>query len=117
MADKQQGQQADPQEQRMYEMASKQAAKALMTEQGARMVYREARANGPDAAIASAVQRTMAGIAQAAKSKGVQIPPAALQAAMQAVAQVLVALMVQAGLAKDAEQLMAAVMKRMKVPA
>lgn len=117
MADKQQGQQADPQEQRMFETASKQAAKALMTEQGARAIYRDAKVNGPDSAIASAVQRTISGIAQAAKSKGVQIPPAALQAAMQAVAQVLVALMVQSGLAKDAEQLMAAVMKRMQVPA
>ena len=113
MADKQPGAQAAPQEQRMFEMASKQAAKALTSEQGARAIYQSAKANGPDAAIANAVKQTLQGIAKAAQSKGVAIPPEALQAAAQAVAQVLVALMVQAGLAKDADQLMAAVMAKM----
>jgi len=107
------GQQADSQSQLMFDMASKQAAKALTSEQGARMVYQEAKAKGPDVAIANAVKQTVQQIAQAAKAKGVEIPPAALRAAMQAVAQVLVALMVQAGMAENPEQLMAAVMQKM----
>ena len=116
MADKQQsGKPADPKTQRLFEVASQQAAKALTSEKGARMVYREAKTSGPDVAIANAVKQTMQQIAQAAKAKGVEIPPAALQAAAQAVAQVLVALMVQAGMAKDADQLMAAVMQKMGV--
>lgn len=113
MADKQKGQKADPQEQRMFEMASKQAAKALTSENGARMVYQESKAKGPDVAIASAVMKTIQQIAQAAQAKGVAIPPAVLQAAAQAVAQVLVALMSEAGLAKDPDALMAAVMAKM----
>ena len=112
MADAQ-GKQADPQSQQMFEVASRQAAKALTSPQGAKMVYQEAKSKGPDAAIANAVKMTMQQIAQAAKGKGVTIPPAALQAAGQAVAQVLVALMVQAGMAQNPEQLMAAVMQKM----
>ena len=113
MADTQ-GKQADPKAQRMFEVASKQAAKVLTSEKGARMIYREAKAKGPDVAIASAVKQAMQGIAQAAAGKGVQIPPEALQAAAQAVAQVLVALMVQAGMADDPDQLMAAVMQQLQ---
>lgn len=113
MAD-QQGQQADPKTQRMFEMASKQAAKVLTSEQGARAIYREAKSSGPDVAIANAVQQTMQSIAQAAKAKGVEVPPDALMAASQAVAQVLVALMVQAGMADNPDQLMNAVMQRLQ---
>lgn len=113
MADKQTGKPADKRAQSMFDLASRQAAKVLTSEQGARAIYQSAKVNGPDAAIAEAVKKAMQGVAQAAKAKGVEIPPEALQAAMQAVAQVLVALMVQAGLAQDADQLMAAVMQKM----
>ncbi len=113
MADQQKGQKADAQEQRMFEMASKQAAKALTSEQGARAVYKNAKAKGPDAAIAEAVMQTISQIAKAAQAKGVTIPPEVLQAAAQAVAQVLVALMVEAKLAGNPDELMAAVMAKM----
>ena len=108
------GRKADPKTQRMFEMASRQAAKVLTSEQGARAIYREAKTSGPDVAIANAVKQAMQTVAQAAKSKGVIVPPAALTAAMQAVAQVLVALMVQAGMADNPDQLMKAVMQRLQ---
>lgn len=108
------GQQANPREQRMFETATQQAAKVLTSEQGARAIYREAKTSGADVAIANAVKQAIQAIAQAAGGKGVQIPPDVLLAAMQAVAQVLVALMVQAKMAPNPDELMAAVMQRLQ---
>ena len=98
--------QQDPRRQAMYEQAGKQALKALSSPEGAEMVANDAVANGPAQAIVNALQGVEQLIVQAAGGAGVDIPPEVLEATRMSMATLMVALMVESGLAEDPEALM-----------
>lgn len=96
---------ADPRKQALFEQASKQAAKMLTSEKAATAIARDAKARGPAAAIVEALKQAVQVMTAAAGKSGIQIPPDVAMAAALAVAQVLVTLMVKAGLADDPKAL------------
>ena len=91
----------------MYEQAGKQALKALSSPEGSDMIARDAVANGPAKAIVNALQGVEQVIVQAASGSGVDIPPEVLEATRMSMATLLVAMMVESGLAEDPDALMA----------
>lgn len=101
--------QADPRAQAAFDTASKQAMTMLTDENAAKMIAGDAKTRGPDVAVISAVKLAMQGVQTAAKSAGVALPEGVIEAAEKSVAQVIVAMMVQSGLAKDPKALMASV--------
>lgn len=104
---------ADPQRQKAFEAASKQALGALTSDGAARSIAQDARTRGADAAIADAVRDTVESVARAAQDSGVKLPPDVLEASMRAVAKVLVGMMAGAGLKRDPDEVMAGVEKRL----
>lgn len=96
---------ADPRKQAIFEQATKQAAKMLTSEKAATAIARDAKARGPAAAIVEALKQAVQVMTAAAGKSGIQIPPDVAMAAALAVAQVLVTLMVKAGLAEDPKAL------------
>lgn len=106
---------ADPQRQKAFEAASKQALGALTSDGAARSIAQDARTRGADAAIADAVRETVQNIARAAQDSGVKLPPDVLEASMRAVAKVLVGMMAGAGLKRDPDEVMAGVEKRLGI--
>ena len=90
----------------MFEQAGKQALKVLMSPQGSKAIALQAKQDGPAKAIADALNGVAAAIAEAAKGAGVPLPPEVIQATQTSIAQVLVAMMVEAGLADDPDALM-----------
>ena len=96
----------DPRSQAMYEQAGKQALSALSSPEGAGAIANDAVVNGPAKAIVGALQTVEQTIVQAASGAGVDIPPEVLQATRESMATVLVAMMVESGLAEDPDALM-----------
>jgi hypothetical protein len=96
----------DPRKQAMYEQAGKQALKALSSPEGADMVANDAIVNGSAQAIVNALQGVEQVIVQAAGGAGVDIPPDVLEATRMSMATLLVAMMVESGLAEDPDALM-----------
>ena len=96
----------DPRKQAMYEQAGKQALKALSSPEGSDMIAKDAVANGPAKAIVNALQGVEQVIVHAASGAGVDIPPEVLEATRKSMATLLVAMMVESGLAEDPDALM-----------
>lgn len=101
--------QPNQQGQAMYERAGRQAMQALTSDEGAEMIAQDAKARGPAQAIVSALQQVEAAIVKSAESAGVQLPPDVLEATRDTMAKVLIAVMVDSGLAEDPDALMAEV--------
>jgi len=101
--------QPNQQGQAMYERAGRQAMQALTSDEGAEMIAQDAKARGPAQAIVSALQQVEAAIVKSAEGAGVQLPPDVLEATRDTMAKVLIAVMVESGLAEDPDALMAEV--------
>lgn len=97
---------ADPRTQGAFDMAAKQALGTLTSDKAAAMIAQDAKARGPDVAILDALKLVTQQVQQAASGAGVELPPEVLEAVQQAIAQVLVSMMVASGLAKDGDALM-----------
>lgn len=105
---------ADPKTQGMFDGAVRQGLQAVSSPEMSGRVIQDAQSRGPAAAISEAVMQAMVGIRQAAQSSGVTLPPEVLQAAAVAIAQVMVAMMVDAGLVEDPDAVQREVMTAFK---
>lgn len=85
--------------------ATQQAAKMLTSETASVAIARDAKARGPAVAIVDALKQAVQVITAAAGKAGIQITPDVAMAAALSIAQVLVSLMVKAGLAEDPKAL------------
>lgn len=96
---------ADPRQQKMFDTIVKQALQALTTPAGARTLFTAAQQSGNAAqAIAALAQKALEGVQQAAGAAGVQLDPAATQAAAQPVISVLAKLCQEGGLTDNADR-------------
>lgn len=96
---------ADPRQQKMFDTIVKQALQALTTPSGARTLFLAAQQSGDAAqAIAQLAQKALEGVQQAAGAAGVELDPAAVQAATQPVVAVMAKLCQEGGLTPDAGQ-------------
>lgn len=105
---------ADPKVQGMFDKVVRQGLQAVTSPKVSERVKQDAQARGPEAAIVESVTQALMGIKQAAERSGLQLPPEVLQAAAVAIAQVMIAMMVDSGMAKDPGALMQAVVKQFK---
>lgn len=99
----------DPRAQAMFDKMGEQAMQALSSPHGAEAIARDAKTNGPAQAIVKAVHAVVDGISKAAAQAGVELPAEVVNEAISTLAKVLVAMMVQSGLADDAQKLMSEV--------
>jgi len=99
-------QQPDPRVAAMMDKAARQAVKTLTSETAAIAVARDAKTRGPAAAIASALTQVVDGINKAAEGSGVMLPLEVVNGVKEAMAQLLVSMMVGSGLAPDPDALM-----------
>lgn len=104
----------DPKTQGMFDRVVRQGMQAVTDEGVSQRVAQDAQTRGPDAAIVEAITQALQGVKQAAEGGGVQVPPDVLQAAAVAMAQVLVSMMVDAGMAQDPDALLQAVVTQLK---
>ncbi len=100
---------ADPRKQKLLDTAARQAARSVTSPKAAEAIARDAKVRGPAPAIADALGGVVEAIGKAAAGSGVQIPDDVAQATVMSVAQLLVGMMVDAGMAEDPEALMAEV--------
>lgn len=105
---------ADPKTQGMFDKVVRQGLQAVTSPEVSNRVAQDAQTRGPEAAIAEAVMQALQGIKQAAQRSGVEIPPEAMQASAVAIAQVMIAMMVDAGMAGDPDALLKAVVQQLK---
>ncbi len=104
----------DPKTQGMFDRVVRQGMQAVTDEGVAERVAQDAQTRGPEAAIAEAVTQALSGVKQAAQGSGIQIPPEVMQSAAVAMAQVLVAMMVDSGMAEEPDELLKAVVMQLK---
>lgn len=96
---------ADPRQQKMFDTIVKQALQALTSPSGARTLFMAAQQSGNAAqAIAQLAQKALEGVQQAAGAAGIELDPAAVQAATQPVIGVMAKLCQEGGLTPDAGQ-------------
>lgn len=105
---------ADPKTQGMFDNVVRQGLQAVSTPEVSNRVAQDAQARGPDGAIVEAVIQALQGIKQAAQRSGVNIPPEVMQAAAVAISQVMISMMVDAGMVEDPDATMKAVMMALK---
>lgn len=111
---KKQAQGADPKTQGLFDRTVKQGMQAVTSPQMSQRIAQDAQARGPAAAIAEAVVQALSGVKRAAEQSGVPIGPEIMQAAAVAIAQVLIAMMVDTGMAKDPDALLREVVTMLK---
>lgn len=97
--------QPDPRKQAVLEQAAKQGAKMLTSDKASLAIAKDAKVRGPAVAIVDALKQAMQVMTAAAGKAGVQIPPDVAMATALSLAQLLVSMMVAAGLAKDPQAL------------
>jgi hypothetical protein len=90
----------------LMDKAARQAVKVLTSEEAAISVARDAKTRGPAPAIADALNQVVEGITAAADGAGVMLPLEVVDGVKEAMAQLLVAMMVGSGLAQDPDALM-----------
>lgn len=105
---------ADPKAQGMFDGAVRQGLQAVTSPEVHQRVAQDAQTRGPAAAIAEAVVQALTGVKSAAQQSGVQIPPEMMQAVAVAISQVMIAMMVDAGLVDDPQKTQAEVMAMFK---
>jgi hypothetical protein len=105
---------ADPKTQGMFDNVVRQGLQAVTSPEVSGRVAQDAQARGPDAAVAEAIMQALQGIKQAAQRSGVDIPPEAMQAAAVAIAQVMIAMMVDSGMAQNPDALLKSVVQQLK---
>lgn len=105
---------ADPKTQGMFDQTVRQGLQAVTDEAASKRVAQDAQARGPEAAIVEAVVQALQGVKQSAERSGIQLPPDVLQAAAVAIAQVMVSMMIEAGMAENPDELLRAVVTQLK---
>ena len=111
---KKQAQGADPKTQGLFDRTVKQGLQAITSPQMSQRVAQDAQARGPGQAIAEAVTQALAGVKRAAEQSGVPIGPEIMQSAAVAIAQVMIAMMVDSGMTKDPDALLREVVTILK---
>lgn len=103
----QQGKQGvDPRSVAMFDKIGKMALKVLASEKGVDVIARDAQQNGPARAIASAVTSAVDAIVESARGARIEIPPEVIGEIKATIAKLLLAVMVQSGLAGDPRKVM-----------
>ncbi len=95
----------DPAARQAFEVMVKQVLSAVADDATATALARDAKARGPDVAIASLLTQSSSHVQQAMRASGVQLPPQLLVTALTGVAMVLAAMLVQAGIGTDPQQI------------
>lgn len=105
---------ADPKTQGMFDTVVRQALAGLTDDDASGAMIGMAQSAGPEQAIAEAVAEALMGVKEAAAGGGVEIPPEVMQSAAVALAQVMIALMVEAGVIDDPDAAQRAVVERFR---
>ena len=103
----------DERSQAIFDKLGRMALKELSSPEAASVIGNSAKTLGAAPAIAQALKAVMGGIVDAAAKSKVQVPPDAIEQAEIAIAGVLAAMLTEAGLADDPEQVMAEVAQLM----
>ena len=103
----------DERSQAIFDKLGRMALKELSSPEAASVIGNSAKTLGAAPAIAQALKAVMGGIVDAAAKSKVQVPPDAIEQAEIAIAGVLAAMLTEAGLAGDPEQVMAEVAQLM----
>lgn len=103
----------DERSQAIFDKLGRMALKELSSPEAASVIGNSAKTLGAAPAIAQALKAVMGGIVDAAAKSKVQVPPDAIEQAEIAIAGVLAAMLSEAGLAGDPEQVMAEVAQLM----
>ena len=103
----------DERSQAIFDKLGRMALKELSSPEAASVIGNSAKTLGAAPAIAQALKAVMGGIVDAAAKSKVQVPPDAIEQAEIAIAGVLAAMLSEAGLADDPEQVMAEVAQLM----
>lgn len=104
---------ATPQEEKMFATVVKMALKSLTSPKAADYLFQAAQSQGPEKALAAAVNDVVQGVLQAAQAGGQKLPPPVQMAAAQIVAQALAKLMADGGLVDDPQALAEAALAQM----
>lgn len=105
---------ADPKAQGMFDGAVRQGLQAVTSPEVHQRVAQDAQTRGPAFAIAEAVSQALAGVDDAAKQSGIQVPREVMEAAAVAIAQIMIAMMADAGMVDDPQKTQADVMAMFK---
>ncbi len=104
----------DPRMQGMFDKVVQQGLQGVTSPEVSGSLAEDAMQRGPEQAIAEAVVQVLNGVKQSAAEGGVELPPDVMQAAAVAIAQVLVAMMVDSGMADDPDTLLRMVVEQLK---
>lgn len=95
----------DPRNQAAFDKLGHMAMQALSDPQAADTIAQDAKATSPAKAIVNAVGAVIKPMTQAAAAAGVELPPDVVSEAQDTIAKVIATMMVQSGMAEDAEAL------------
>lgn len=107
-------QQTDKRMQGAFDKVVEQGLKTVTSEEASAGVAQDAMSRGAGPAIVEAVVASLNGVRQAAEQSGVKLPPEVMQSAAVAMAQVMVSMMVDAGMADDPDALLKEVVQSLK---